>query len=316
MGRDEGRSVPIHLALIPRRDHLDDFVRIAELVRAEDPAVRPVILEDRRSRLRQLLLARRPTFLFAIGPLQRFEPLRGCVRAAHSIPKSEECAALERAGIPVPRWALLTADEAPDLSEFGPYVVVKPDASGRGADVKVYRRNRVRWKPRATGIGRKEGNDDRIVQEFIYTGPCPTSYRVVTLFGTSLVAYRIDADRNRPGLPSRYGFGDVGSAQPTIVSNSRGCRIVLDSDPDVIKLAELAHAALPDHPLLGVDIVRDADTGTLYVLELNTIGWTWHLSTRDARRIARETGGDPYAQMNGLERAACVLARKARELAR
>jgi len=78
--------------------------------------------------------------------------------------------------------------------------------------VKVYRRNRVRWKPRATGIGRKEDNDDRIVQEFIYTGPWPTSYRVVTLFGTSLVAYRVDADRDRPGLPSRYGFGDVGRA--------------------------------------------------------------------------------------------------------
>jgi hypothetical protein len=274
-----------------------------------------VILEDRRNRLRRILLARRPTLLFAIGPLRHFAPLRGCVRASHWIPKSEECAALERAGVAVPRWALLTPDEVPDLSEFGPYVVVKPNAGGRGADVKVYRRGRVRWKPRVAEIGRNAGDEDRIVQEFIYTGPWPTSYRVVTLFGTPLVAYRIDADRDRPGLPSRYGFGDVTGGAPTIVSNSRGCRIVLDSDPDVIQLAESAHAALPDHPLLGVDILRDADTGALYVLELNTIGWTWHFSTPDARRVARETGGDPYAQMNGLERAARVLARKARELA-
>ena len=129
------------------------------------------------------------------------------------------------------------------------------------------------------------------------------------------MAYRIDADRDRPKLPSRYGFGEVGSAQPTIVSNSRGCRIVLDSDPEVIQLAESAHAALPDHPLLGVDILRDAESGRLYVLELNTVGWTWHFSTPDAKRVARETGGDPYAQMNGLERAARVLVKKARELA-
>jgi hypothetical protein len=314
MGRDEGRSGPIHLALIPRSTHREDFVRIAELVRAEDPAVRPVLLKDRRHHLRRILLARRPTLLFAIGPLQHFELLRGCVRAGRALPKSQECAALERAGLPVPRWALLTADQMPDLSDFGPYVVVKPDDSGRGADVKVYRRGRVRWKPRATGIGSRR-NVDRIVQEFIYTGPWPTSYRVVTLFGTPLVAYRIDADRSRPGLPSRYGFGDLGSAQPTIVSNSRGCRIVLDTDPEVIRLAKSAHAALPELPLLGVDILREADTGALYVLELNTIGWTWHFSTPDAKRVARETGGDPYAQMNGLERAARVLVKKARELA-
>ena len=96
MGRDEGRTGPIHLALIPRHEHRDDFVRIAELVRAEDPAVRPVILKDRRNHLRRILLARRPTLLFAIGPLRHFEPLRGCVRASRVLPKSEEFAALER----------------------------------------------------------------------------------------------------------------------------------------------------------------------------------------------------------------------------
>ena len=215
--------------------------------------------------------------------------------------------------MPVPRWTLLTETHSPDLSDFGPYVVVKPDRGGRGADVHAYRKGKVRWKPRQVKSFAASGSD-RIVQEFIYTGRWPVSYRVVTLFGEAMIAYRVEADHARQPLEDRYAFKEASGI--TIVSNSKGCSIRLHEDEEVIRLAERAHGAFPDLALLGVDVVREQPGGDLYVLEVNSIGWTWHFSSPDGRRIRRETGGDPYAQRNGLERAARILADRAVALAR
>jgi hypothetical protein len=305
------------LVLIPHRHQLDpeDFRHIARRVHARDPRIRARVWPDRAQRWRLPWLSRRPTLVFSTLRLSHFAPRRGRVLQGLGLPKSEEYAALAQAGVPVPRWARLRARERPDLDGFGPYVVVKPDHGARGADVHVYRRERVRWKPRAVRHEIGRGNDDRVVQEFVYTGRWPVSHRVVTLFGTALVAYRMEGSRERPPLDGRYAFAETGGRAATIVSNSAGCRIQLFRDDEVIRFAEAAHAAFPDHPLLGVDVVRDAESGALYVLEVNTGGQTWHLSSPHARRVVRETGGDPYAQLDGLERAARVLAERTPELA-
>lgn len=306
----------LNLVLVPHRRHVDpdDFRRIGRLARELDPGIHPSVVPDRQRRWRRLLLSRRPSLFFATGRLRHLRPRRGHVLQGHNLPKSEEYRALEAAKIPIPRWALLTESRKPDLADFGPYVVVKPDRGSRGADVLITRRDRVRWRPRRVWRSSNEESHDRIVQDFVYTGPWPVSYRVVTLFGTALVAYRMEADRSRPALPERYAFDAVSGT--TIVSNSRGCRIELHRDDEVIRFAEAAHAAFPDHALLGIDVLRDADTGELRVVEANTGGHTWHLSSPHARRVAAETGGDPYGQLGALERAAAVLARKTRELAR
>ena len=177
----------------------------------------------------------------------------------------------------------------------------------------AYRKGKVRWKPRQVECF-STGGADRIVQEFVYTGPWPVSYRVVTLFGEALIAYRIEADNARRPLPDRYAFKEASGI--TIVSNSKGCSILLHEDEEVIRLAERAHGAFPDLALLGVDVIREQPSGKLHVLEVNASGWTWHFSSPDGQRIRRETGGDPYAQMNGLERAARILAGRAVAFAR
>ena len=109
---------------------------------------------------------------------------------------------MQKIGIPVPRWALVTPDTAPDLNDFGPYVVVKPDWSGQGADVKIMRRGRVRWRPPTTDYTKRLQGDrgNWLVQEFIYTGQQPVSYRVTTLFGEPLWAWQIQADTARRPL--------------------------------------------------------------------------------------------------------------------
>jgi len=226
--------------------------------------------------------------------------------------KGNECRALAALGIPVPRWSMLTDHESPDLSEFGPYVVVKPDMSGRGADVKIFRRNRVRWKPRESRRGAQSGNDDRIIQDFIYTGPWATSYRVLTLFGHAILCFRLQVSRERAPLLNRYGFTPEWSkGHGSIVSNGSGCDIDLEIDRDVIEFAEKAHAAFPDIPLLGTDVLREQPSGQLYVLEVNPGGATWHFSSPAMKRMRQKRSVDPYAQLDGLRVAARVLVDRA-----
>ena len=173
--------------------------------------------------------------------------------------------------------------------------------------------NRVRWKPRAVRTKTPVEDDQRVVQEFIYTGRWPVSHRVTTLFGRAVLCLRIEADRERPPLPGRYEFG----GGQNIVSNSKGCTIVLDEDPEITAFAEAAHlAAFPDVPLLGVDVLREVPGGRCYVLEVNPGGWTWHFSTRSGLRLREELGLDTYGQMGGLERAAEILAEQALVAAR
>ncbi len=71
-------------------------------------------------------------------------------------------------------------------------------------------------------------------------------------------------------LESRRDFKAKGGI--TMVFNKQDSRYALAWDADVIALAERAHGEFPDQPLLGTDIVRDADTGKLWVIECNPRG--------------------------------------------
>lgn len=306
----------VHLVLVRHPGHVakGDFEAVARRAEALEPRVRAYTLPDRRRRLLARWVARRPCLVFAAGALKHFVPRRGAVFAGGPLGKAAEAARLTAHGIPTPPLVrLCAADPAPDLGRFGPYVVVKPDLGGRGADVRIVRRGRVRWRPPRNRVGAQAGRTDLVAQDFVYTGPWPVSHRVVTLFGRALVAFRLEADRARPPLPDATAFDRV--AGLTVVSNSRGCTVRLDADPEVVALAERAHQAFPDRALLGVDVVREVPSGRLFVIEVNSGGFTWHLSSPHAQEVARATGESPYAQMDGLERAAEVLALKAVELA-
>ena len=192
--------------------------------------------------------------------------------------KSQEYQRLQAFGIPVPRWALLTEANRPDLEAFGKYVVSKPDRGGRGAEVKIRKRSRVCWKAPENVLARD--CSDVVVQEFIYTGAWPASYRVTTLFGKVLWSWCAEADHGRRPLqgPDAFAGGpEIGGM--SIVATGRGSRFALSDEPDVIALAEKAHGAFPDIPLLGIDILREQPSGKLYVIEVNSCGQTWHFSS-------------------------------------
>ena len=319
----------VHLALVANRNvnHEPDFVRMVEFLREIDPKIRPFLISDRRKGVFQLLpLALRPTLMFSPTPLRRFRPLRGPVFAGHSLPKSEEYRRLEALGFPVPKWKLVS-DEEPDLSDFGPYVVTKPDRGMRGAMVKIQKKGRVR-KKKQPSLAATKGEKDRfgpkvtgdgpiLAQEFIYTGKWPVNHRVTTLFGQVIHSFHQEASNERAPLEGPEAFGKMpGDQGVSIVASSKGCKMRFNYDEEIIRLGEAAHAAFPEIPLLGIDIVRDANTGKLYILEVNSVGYVWHFSSPMGLRFQNEFGFRLEEQFDGLRKAAHILAAKAQELAR
>ncbi|MEA2709727.1 MAG: hypothetical protein QOF78_2328 [Phycisphaerales bacterium] len=291
-----------------------DFRKVARFVRDYAPEVRAIVAVDGRYRWKKFLWTTRPTFVFSAVPMKEFAPRRGIVFEGNSLAKSEEYAALDRAGIAYPRYRLLTEEnpQPKDLAELGQYVVLKPDRGGRGALIKIVRSGRARWEPAETRIAGE--SDALIAQEFIYTGPWPLSYRVTTLFGRVLWSLKVEADHARAPLPpGPDAFRHVPGV--TVVSNSKRCVMSLNDDEEIIRFAERAHAALPQIPLLGVDVIRDATTGKLYIVELNSSGYVWHFSSELGRRAQKEFGFSLESQFDGLRKAAHILADKARELA-
>jgi hypothetical protein len=296
-----------------RHGHTADFRAIAGYIRDLAPDIHPKIISDRHISLLRIDLMLRPTLTFSPLEIRRFRPIRGPVVQDRVLKKSQEYTVLDNAGVPVPRWALVTKNQQPDLSSFSDYVVTKPDVGGKGADVKIKRRGRVRWKPADAERAKSFGDTDLIVQEFIYTGPWPVSYRVTTLFGQVLFSWKVEASRSRRPLSGPEAFcGGVDGGGMSIVSSGGGCTFELNDEPDILRLAKQAHKALPDYPLLGIDIVRQQPTGRLFVLELNSCGHLWHFSSPTGLSIQRDNHLDFAGQFDGLRRAAEVLVEQTR----
>lgn len=316
---DPERDYPKNLVLVAKRQHghVRDFRAIAKSIHRRASDIRVTVMADRFYNAWRPQFLRRPTLTFSPVKLRYFQPLRGALRQNSMLSKSEEYTLMDAAGLPTPRWTLLTRENPqPDLSDFGDYVVTKPDCGGRGAEVKIRRRGRVRWCPPAEEQDRALYESGIVVQQFVYTGKWPTCYRVSTLFGQVLYAWKATAATSRRPLlgPNRFREGAEGGGI-SIVSSGRGCSFELADDADVLDLATRAHAAFPDHPLLAFDIIREVPSGDLYLIEANSCGRSWHFSSPAGVSIQRENDFDLSQQFQGLEVAATTLIDQTRRLA-
>jgi len=83
----------------------------------------------------------------------------------------------------------------------------------------------------------------------------------------------------------------------------------LVNDQEVMELGERIHRQFPMMSVLGQDIVRDIDTQALYVMELNSDGFTWHLPSNFGNRYRKQFKFDYYGRFNALEKITIALAR-------
>lgn len=243
-----------------------------------------------------------PTRVVSFYQLRAFKPRWAEIWTQKRMTKSQEYEVLNQHGIPTPKWAKLTKEYTPDLSDFSDYVVVKPDWGCCGALIYVRSKNNVRWEePKVEKTDNAVSvSDDWIVQTYIHTGAWPVSYRVATVFGEPIYAWRTTGDKSRPPFEDRKRNAKFFNGR-TIVSSTKRSLIDLEVPEDVIYFARKVHTAFPSIPLLGMDIIRNADTGELYALDMNTNGNTFHLTSDTGKSIARDFGLDLHAQFGGAK---------------
>lgn len=249
----------------------------------------------------------RPSLVFSPLRLIGYVPRGGTIYAGRPMSKLEELGRLIRAGLPVPRMTELTATLAPSPAVWGEFVIVKPERSFGGHGVRLIRTERLASLYRELSY---DGQEPMIVQSYVESldeEGRQREYRVLTMFGRPL--YAVLRRSTKPRRP----LADI-AADPTskaTINRAEGRERAMVADPDVLALAALVAAALPEIPVLGLDILRDRSTGGLHILETNPSGHVWHFSSRLALEHADpEHRAARYNQFNGLSLAADLLVAK------
>ena len=201
----------------------------------------------------------------------------------------------------------LTPEAASTLAQWGPYVVVKPPSLAKGVRVQL-----VATRDVAARLEELTRSGPMLVQPYVEhsVDGCPTSYRVLTLFGRVLCCHLTRWAAPRGSLDEI-----AASAQGTIATNSRqvGCVRELSNDAEVIAFAEQAQSAFPECARARRRRGAGDPTGKLHILEVNPEGLTWHFSSPAARaELPAEFVRGLYTQFNALDRTAQLLIEKTR----
>jgi hypothetical protein len=260
-------------------------------------------------------LKEKPTLVFCPSPIRHFRPPRGTIRCGAQIPKFAQMKLLRQAHVRIPKSDLVMPNTRLDEREWGSHVILKPTAVGAslGVGVELWRTSKVHFRPPAAFPKSHPGRyAPMMVQKFISTGDYSSDYRVVTLFGNPLIAYKKTHLQSMPDIHApdfEYTFEAIASA-PMM---GKGRELIYDKD--VLDFAASVFKAVPQVPLQACDIRRDINSGKLYCLEFNPGGNTWHFSSMWGKKYQSETGMRFEDQFKAFDVMADVFIRQTRRLA-
>jgi hypothetical protein len=253
--------------------------------------------------------ARRPAVIFSPVPLREFKPLRGRIYAGRGFRKMEEVRRMAAAGLPVPETIMIEPETRLDPDTWGPFTVVKPNRGKQGSGVVLRRTRDVRWAdPLSFPKGHPHHGVPLLAQRFVDTGTHLTHCRVLAVFDRAVYSTRT---RRNDACAPRDPNGTEPLDEP-IAANTGERSLSLNYEPDILELGASVWRAFPDVPVLGADIIREAATGKLYVLEVNAGGLTWHLSSDYGMEWQRRRGLDYASQFGAIDIISAVLVEKTR----
>jgi hypothetical protein len=289
-----------------------DLEAIAREIHAMAPDIEVFVpSNDTRSSTTRKQASRRPTLVFSPTELRSFQPLRGKIYAGSLISKEMQLQRLDKAGVPVPDFAVLCDDFELDPDRFGPILMVKPTvltSHGLGMEmVQTAVLAGLKWRHHP--VVRTAGAAPVIAQKFIDTGEYPSHYRILTLFGEPIFAFRALSTVRRPAFDAAP---EVLAAGPFMAKHGHR-RLIVPVEPDVLDLARKTFEAIPEVALHGVDIIRETGTARLFVLEINPGGNTWSFSSKWAALLKTELNmPDLAAQFDAWKTCARVLVHRTR----
>jgi hypothetical protein len=305
-------AVERHLVMVntDRLQARSEFETIAAAIRREAPDIGVFVVDnDQTQSVTRRQAARLPSVIFSPVALKRFKPGRGKVYAGRSHKKMEEIARLVAGGIPVPETVVIEPGLRLDPATWGPFTIVKPNVGRQGSGVQLMRTRDVAWVDPMT-LPRKHPRYGvpSLAQKFIDTGPNTNHFRVLTIFGNPIYS------TNSRMAARTYTLDPDGtdSVDVPIASNTGERAVLLNFDAEVIAFASTVWRALPEIPVLGVDVIREHATGKLYVLEVNASGLTWHTSSNYGQMLQAKNGYDYTAQFGAIEIIAKALIERTR----
>lgn len=249
-----------------------------------------------------------PTLIVALSSSFKLPIIRGTVLKNQQVEKLAQQTVFRKHGIPTPPALPFHFGMTLDPIIFGNFVVLKPmdlAQTSTGDGVQMFRRRRLhemRLSDFPPSHPIHKSRQGYIVQRFVDTGEYPSFFRVQTFLGKAIYAWHSTLVEPRCSLDA--DDAEIETANIATQGGEKTRKLIADSD--IIALAEKVHVAFPTIPMLAVDIIREAATGRLYVLECNPGGNTWHFSSRIGEKL-RLGFGD--AKTNGNEKAN-VIARQ------
>ena len=291
-----------------------DWIAIKQRIERNAPDIEVRIAQNgNRNSATARWQVKRPSLVFSPVRLIEFSPRGGTVYCGHVLGKDVQIRRLSAIGVPTPRTVVLSSLRSFDPDEWGEYVIVKPNNSNSGVGITLVRT--IDLSARCDELN-AANPDQLLVEPYIDHSEdgYPTAYRVLSLFGRALycVCDRWSNKRRPLAEIAADPFGIIASNDDTM----GGYITSICDDSEIISLGQRAHQAFPECPVIGVDIIRDARSGRLYVLEVNPHGAVWHLSSTLAKKNDPGHIRDRYAQFNALELAADLLIEKTRAEAR
>jgi hypothetical protein len=317
MNQQSAKSRTLILVNHPGRQKRQDFEEIRAKIDTLAPEIDVQIVDANQSadELNDGIW-QRPSLVVSFGPPMTFRPKRGLVYCCRLIPKFEQLVKLNRANVPVPLSAQLIFGKQLDPGIWGPLVILKPTTPGfmsQGAVFLMRTERVVDLAEKVFPSGHPSRRLPVLVQQFVDTGPWPSRYRVLALFGEPLYCRRAYAAQPRPPLDAP----DEVLLKAQIATNAEHGKNEAANDADVLDLARRTYAAMPAIPLHAIDIIREVTTDRLFVLEINAGGNTWHFSSDYIQRIPEASSReDKIAQFGAWDLAARVLIKKTMQEAR
>jgi hypothetical protein len=273
---------------VPGRQDVSDFHTIRNIMNGRAPDIDVHILSVGAKVPTGFwrTMAMRPTLIFSPMPVQLPAHANGARLVQEGMSKLEEVEQLASAGIPVPETRLITPDFTIEEATWGPSTVVKPNHGFRGQGIELRKTRDVRWiDTSALPVEDPRHGKVLLAQRYIDTGPYANSYRVMTVLGHPIYCMMSQALEKHSGA---------------VAVNDTKRAVSLVNEPAIVELAREAHAKLPQVPVMGIDIIREHATSQLFVLEFNSFGATWHLSSDHGRKYQRNFGLDCYGQFDAL----------------
>jgi hypothetical protein len=310
------RTPSLNLLIVQTQPEQDpfDWIAIKQRIECNAPDIEVRIVENRnRNSATARWQVRRPSLVFSPVRLIVFVPRGGTVYCGQILSKDEQLRRLSAIGILTPRTATLSPLSTFDSTEWGEYVIVKPNNLNSGVGVKLVRTADLSTRyDELTALA----DDQILVEPYIDHAEdgYPAEYRVLSMFGRALYCARNRWGTKRPPLAAIAAdpLGVIASNNKTMGGHVRS----ICNDPEIVSLGQRAHAAFPECPVIGVDIIRERQSGRLFVLEVNPHGAVWHFSSPFAKHLDPEYVRARYTQFNALDLAADLLIEKTRAEAR